>query len=345
MSSQTADVSTPTQEVAVPSTQGKHKRGNRGRPGVQKRSDEHRIKVGEKVMAANDKRISANTYQDLAHIVKALQQYQITPSKQTSILPQTTRGLGFTVGLTANTVSTLTSKVTVDPLVLYRTTMAQHYFQMHQASIHFNGHLRRPTVPSQEFIKEPFQNFNNLLALNKRNFAPLVAAVSCFGNVSFNDSEYKAILPKSSIYCSTTELEPSTSKQSKKECYLACDPFVLNFGELRSQLTPLLKGMGTPPEIRRYFAANNPIPGAIFDDEFYLTNIDDIIPANYKFSQLANDFRKLTTWLDILNGKFSYLIGEVHFLGKGQFGSVTNAIVDGYVDGTAVTILNEEFAD
>lgn len=282
-------------------------------------------------MALNDRRLNSTLYQDISGISKSLQNFDISPSPYTAVLPMTTRGLGFGVFTTQRIVSQLSNRITINPHVLYRVTLAQHYFAMHQTELKRSSRFKRPTVPRKDFNFEPFQNFTNCMALSKKTFAPIVAQLSAFGDVNFTDASYAAIHPVSTIAYvvpyQEVDGEPPAQRLrvEPRVHHYQCDPYLLRFSDLRDQLLPLVEGpQAAPLDIRNYFIARNPIPGAIFQNGF-LTNIDAIIPPHYDANGLQADIRQLNMWLDILSGKFSHIISEINYTGKGQLGAVVSA--------------------
>lgn len=286
-------------------------------------------------MATNDRRISSNTYQDLAHIVKALQSFSIESEQHAPIIPQTTRGIGLAVAQTYQYVSLLPTKVTLDVNVMYRTALAQHYVQMQHASIHQRGNKFRPTVPVQDFSSEPFLGFSTVMAQNTKNFSTVVAAISVFGDISFTDASMHGVIPRSSIkeesaMETTSDSEP-LAKVAKTSRWIQSDPFVLTFDNLRNQLSPLTPNGAASLEMRKYFWKWNPVPGAQFDANYYLLNLDAIIPATYGQSQLLLDFAKFQLWMDSMT-KYSYLFGELFFTGKGQLGAIVNCHSPLFID-------------
>lgn len=75
----------------------------------------------------------------------------------------------------------------------------------------------------------------------------------------------------------------------------------------------------TPLEIRRRFSNNNPIPGAIWSENFLLLNPDEIIPEDYDIQHLSDDMDDIQPKIDFLARKLpKYFSESINFTIEGS---------------------------
>ncbi|KAK7871216.1 hypothetical protein R5R35_001081 [Gryllus longicercus] len=317
-----------SEETPKPTTNS-GKRGKRGQQSAKKHDQNFRERTGAKVIKDIKSKIEQDTFADLDVAIQQIASLGITSQPVTVQLPVTTRGIGFLVNAAWREVRAV-NKGRDPPITknqLYRVTLAQLQLQLYQAKTHvtLTGQERLP-ASTCDFTDHSMEQ---AVITQRQTFRPLAAAVNSVGTLTHDGRQYLPHVPESTIV--VTEAQPmegvvaastagteSPAKRSRVEKRrFMPDPFVVTFNNLHATVQALANPQ-TPAVVRDYFRANNPIPGARFNDANILVNPAEVMPQHYSATQFRNELNFLRDAVSLCIGKGGHLIGTLSFTGRGM---------------------------
>lgn len=264
-------------------------------------------------------------------LAEAFEQYSSQQQQGASfdtMVPVTTRGLGFNVAQFYDEVTKNLPRIEGPPKAtinqLYRVTHMQFARQM-TLSVPRPKHTRAQRLPERPKISA----FSTT-----RNGIHIADAITQYGSFANGTNNYSTYVPecKLKVVSTMTESEvhyephsPGTSgKQPRKEKtlpvdYTIDDPHFLTIFNLRNVVIAMSNPL-TPIELRNAFISRSPIPGAVYENGL-LTNPNEVIPHDFRTyytRQFLRDLGDVESMMDQVSAHLPQMVCDVQVDGKGS---------------------------
>lgn len=185
-------------------------------------------------------------------------------------------------------------------------------------------------IDSIEFV-ELFLNYTQIVGDVTTALRGVALIIDSAGVFEHGGDLFLPVVPTSGVHIQIAEPDdemeagPSSPAKRKRSDGMGegPDPFNVTIANLRGYVEAL-SNPATPVAIRQYFAENNPIPGADFNNAYLLTN-PDIMPARYRERELRRDLAKMKATLDECKGKNDHLVAELTYSGRGNSSRLVSA--------------------
>lgn len=289
------DVSTkPVVATKKPRFKQKPRNGN----SRAKNDDAFRAKIGKKVDADYRLVRSAKFTSNLPNDLSSLNLKLPLAFKSRPVLPLVKRLPFSTIGIGA-TVSELFFRFNesfrqsgCSIYSLYRVALSQLDLQR-QVSVEGGSSV----YPYESLFVTMDHDRRDLTKAHPDNFKLIVFIIETFGRFKHNGAEFISVIPE----------------------HLWKKPFFVTFSDLSRIVTWLADASPDDQAARRDYFANNPLPGAVVDEESWvLANPHDYWDEEFTLRDLREDFVRVTRLLEGMKTKFEQVTDRVTFAGSGK---------------------------
>lgn len=298
------------------------------KPTVSKRKDRAsnwRVRTNERTMKEHEAKINSRLNVGLSDMYQDLQAMCTGGTIASVPYPITTRGIGLHIQTIIETLKDKYPKffdaagVTQD--CVYRIALAQLSYKLSLCNkAEANTSYQSPETTSSMTI-----DMQVAVCAVKENLNLVSSAINQTGIVKEQDVEMVPFVPALESLPDSMDVEvvaePSATSSKRKHVERSTplprpDPFLVTITNLRDTVVALSDPL-TPPEVRSYFRKLSPLPNARWSDSNLLLNPDQIMPHGYDLEYLRRDIAKFKSFLTLIKGKDTNLVGTLSYEGKG----------------------------
>lgn len=302
-----------------------------GKASKAKHQDAFREKKGtaelSRIHALANKRTHCDL--DLEAGLELLAKLHISQSHVEAQVPCSTRAVGFVSQLVVDEAQVTAQRAVqnsgITPSQVYRVTLSQVAVQQHLASKK-SVDLQDSNVAPHQPERFPLDVAQEVLS-TKKTFGVLAHVVNSFGLVKQGARTMRSYVPPHPeidipIPCPTSS--DGERRVAVPRRVVLPNPFRVTVQNLR-QTVLALSDPEVPQQVRQYFRMNNPIPGAIWNNDL-LVNPDDLCADNYFVSDMfRTDVDRFRRFISAAGSKLGRLFSDCRFDGTASSDMLVSA--------------------